>query len=115
MANHRNLTIVAALAASSIALPAFAQPGQVSPLAVTAKAPTSIAVYIRGKDAPTVQREIRVAAHAVCSNAVDNRELSFVDLGWCADASAYKAVHQYRAIVRTQGFAQLDTIILAAR
>lgn len=114
MAKPHLLTLLAALAASSIALPVVAQPGQVTPLAVTGKAPTSIAVYIRGKDAPTVRHDIRVAANTVCANAVNNRDISFVDQGWCADTAAGKAFHQFRAIERTQAFASVDAIRLSA-
>jgi len=115
MPNSRIIAALTALAVSAAALPAFAQGNQVTPLDVTAKAPTSIAVQIRGRDQAAVRHDIRVAADTVCSNAVDNRDISFVDRGWCADRAADKANHQYAAYVRTFAFAASGYIVLSAR
>lgn len=113
-AKPRLLAIAAALAAASISLPALAQTGQVSALDVTAK-PTSLRVNVVGKDFATVRNEVHAAAATVCSNAVDNREISFVDKAWCRDTAAYKAMRTYSRAVKAPLFAQADVIVLSAR
>jgi hypothetical protein len=115
MAKHLNVTAAAALAASCIALPAFAQPQAVTTLNVTPGAPTSIVVPYLGRSAAAVRQDIRLAAGTVCDNAVGNHEISFVDQGWCAGRAADKAYHQYNTLARTSTFAASGTLVLSAR
>ena len=112
-ARSHALAGVGALALAVLALPAVAQPNQVSTLNVN-KAPTTLTVRIVGKDRATVRHEIRVAAHTVCRNAVMNGELSNFTLGWCSDTAQWKAIRRYEAIVRQQGLASSGEIVLAA-
>lgn len=107
--------LAAALAAGAIALPAAAQPQAISPLDVTAAAPTTVRVSIRGKDEATVRKDVRSAAHFVCSNAVGIRGLDLNDLGWCADRASLKAMKQYAAIVQGRAFAASGVIEFSAR
>ena len=115
MRNPLKFAAAAALAASFIAFPALAQDGQVTPLAVTAKAPTTMVIRIRDRAPTAVRHDIRFAADTVCANAVTNRELSFVDRQWCSDAATTKANKRYDAIVRTSAFADSGVIVLSAR
>lgn len=115
MRNPRALAAMAALAASCIALPALAQGGQVTPLDVTAKAPTSIVIRIRDRAPSAVRHDIRAAANTVCANAVTNHELSLPDRQWCSDTAATKANKRYDAIVRTSAYANSGVILLSAR
>jgi hypothetical protein len=114
-AKPRLLAIAAALVAASISLPALAQPGQVSPIDVTGKAPTTLRINVVGKDFATVRGEVHAAAATVCSNAVDNHELSFVDNAWCRDTAAYKAMRTYSRASKAPLFAQSGVIVLSAR
>lgn len=109
------LVAVASLALASIALPAAAQSRDLSPLNVTSKAPTSVRVSVAGKDFATVRHDVRVAAHTVCRNAVFNDDLSAFDLNWCSEATAWKAMSRYSAMVRQYGLASVGDIVLAAR
>jgi hypothetical protein len=115
MRNPRTLAALAALAASCVALPALAQNGQVTPLDVTAKAPTSIVISLRDRTPSAVRHDIRAAADTVCFNAVTNREISFTDRQWCSDTATLRANRRYDAIVRTSAYADSGVVLLSAR
>jgi hypothetical protein len=112
-AKHRNIAIVAGLAAISLSVPALAQP-RVSPLDV-APAPETLRVDVHGKDIDAVRQAVDVAARTVCSNAVTNHSISFVGELWCSLDARYDAMRQYRAIVRARGEPAAPTIQLSAR
>lgn len=109
------ISALAALAASCVAFPALAQNGQVTPLNVTAKAPTSLVVRIRDRAPSAVRHDIRVAADTVCANAIANSELRFPDRQWCSDTATFKANKRYDAIRRTATYADSGVIVLSAR
>jgi len=115
MLNTRTLAAVAAVAASCVALPALAQDAQVTPLDITAKAPTEIVVHFRDRSPSAVRHDIRLAANSVCTNAVTNRELRFTDHAWCSDTATFKANKRYDAVTRTAAYAVSGTILLSAR
>jgi hypothetical protein len=115
MPKSSTFAALAAVAASCIALPALAQGSPVTPLDVTARAPTSMAVRIVNRDPSAVRRDIRIAADTVCSNAVTNRELQFPDQQWCSDSATSQANRRYTAILRTRAYAQSEVILLSAR
>jgi hypothetical protein len=111
---HTLLAPIAALAAMSFALPAFAQP-QLAPVDVNARPPETIRLDVTGQDIAAVRPAVRAAAAMVCSNAVTNRDISFVDEAWCGEAAASHAMAQFATIVRHRTFAASTTIVLAAR
>lgn len=114
----RSSFLPAASAAAALAMagvPAFAQ--NISEVAVTGRAPTSVTISLAGKPAPVVRREVRVASDTVCRNAISNRDLAFYDLQWCQQKTAAKALRRYAAIVsaRSQTAALPGAIVLSLR
>ena len=99
-AQIRQARIAAALVAASLlaaAPQAFAQ--DVSEFSITARAPTTITISLSGKSHDTVRSDVRSAARTVCRNAVRNDELDGIDLSWCRQTSAAKALRRYSAMV----------------
>ena len=72
----------------------------VAPVEVVAPLPTSVMVTVAGKPPAAVRREIRVAAHYVCRNAVAAGDLSILETYTCAEATNATAQARYRVILR---------------
>ena len=115
MSKTLTLAALAAVAASCIALPALAQDGHLTPLDVTARAPTAITIRVRDRAPSAVGQDIRVAANTVCHNAVTNGDLGFTERQWCADTATFKANKRFDAIIRTSAYADSGVILLSAR
>ena len=110
------LACAAVLAAGiGAASAAYAQPGGIAPLSVTAAHPTSVTVSIKDKDERTVRKDVGAAAHFVCRNFVGLQGISLDDVDWCADRASTKAMNQYARIRMTQTLAANDAIVLAVR
>ena len=106
---------IGAVMLSASCSPVLAQ--NISELAVSARAPTQIAINLTGKSATAVRSEVLVAARTVCRNAVHNRELGFDDAQWCRHTSGAKALRRYDAIMAGahQSASAPATIILSSR
>lgn len=104
----------AALAAASIALPAFAQQ-ELAPLNISPKAPTTLTIPIQGKTPGVIYLEVRKASYVVCGNAVGNHELSLSDFGFCTDGASTKAMRQFATIERAKALTGTAVIVLATR
>jgi hypothetical protein len=98
MLSMSKFSVIAAAGAAMALLGSAASAQSVSPVVVTPKAPTEVRIVLTGKTPKLVRKEIRIAAGAVCFNAVLNGDLHFTDYRECASLSQRKALSRFAAI-----------------
>lgn len=119
MSARSNLFIRPAAVAAALLLAAggSAQAQSVAEVDVSGRAPTQIAISLAGKSVEAVRAEVRVAARAVCRNAIANHELDLGDLLGCRQNSVARAFRRYDEIRAgaAQNAAAPSAIVLSSR